>query len=153
MARKAIVDRATVLQMLKEGKSTRYVADHFGVSRQAIDLHRKDFIDQGLLSNIRAPRKTKTEPSTIAIQRDLKPQDVSRYPLDQLIDRVIEAFNSLKRIPELESELSKYRTLYENSKHEIESMRKESKLREDQEVRWYLAQRQSAEGNTTVDTQ
>ena len=151
MARKAIVDRATVLQMLKEGKSTRYVADHYGVSRQAIDLHRKDFIEQGLLSNTRAPRKAKAEPSTISVQPDFQPKDISRYPLDQLIDLVIEAFNSLKRIPELESELSKYRTLYENSVHEIESLRQERKKREDQEIRWYMAQHQSAEGNTTLD--
>ena len=56
MARKAIVDRDIVLICLREGKTTQYIAEQFGVNRQAIDLHRRDFISRGLLPNQRAAR-------------------------------------------------------------------------------------------------
>ena len=55
MARKAIVDRNIVLQLLKEGKTSQSIAAQFGVSRQAIDLHRKEFIRTGLLPGSGAP--------------------------------------------------------------------------------------------------
>ena len=44
MARKATVDVEMVARMLRDGQSTQAVAEHFGVSRQAIDLHRRKFI-------------------------------------------------------------------------------------------------------------
>ena len=53
MARKAIVDRPAVLEMLKEGKTSQAIADRFGVSRQAIDLYRKQFTREGLLQPAR----------------------------------------------------------------------------------------------------
>lgn len=49
MARKAIVNKDTVLRMLREGETTQRIAEGFNVSRQAIDLYRKDFIGKGLL--------------------------------------------------------------------------------------------------------
>ena len=55
MARKAIVDRNTVLQLLKEGKTSQSIANQFGVSRQAIDLYRKEFVRTGLLQSSSAP--------------------------------------------------------------------------------------------------
>jgi len=54
MARKAIVDRDLVLTWLREGKTTEYIAEQYSVSRQAIDLHRRDFISRGLLPDQRA---------------------------------------------------------------------------------------------------
>jgi len=51
MARKATVDRNLVLQFLKEGKTSQSIATQFGVSRQAIDLYRKEFFRTGLLQN------------------------------------------------------------------------------------------------------
>ena len=62
MARKAIVDRNTVLQLLKEGKTSQNIATQFGVSRQAIDLHRKEFIRTGLLQAAGAPPLPVTTP-------------------------------------------------------------------------------------------
>ena len=55
MARKATVDRNLVLQFLKEGKTSQSIATQFGVSRQAIDLYRKEFFRTGLLQNIITP--------------------------------------------------------------------------------------------------
>ena len=49
MARKAIVDRDTVLQLLRDGKTSQSIASQFGVSRQAIDLYRKEFVSSGVL--------------------------------------------------------------------------------------------------------
>ena len=51
MTRKAVVDRDTILNMLREGKTTQNIAEKYGVSRQAIDLHRRDYIKKGLLPN------------------------------------------------------------------------------------------------------
>ena len=115
MARKAIVDRNTVLQLLKEGKSSRTIASQFGVSRQAIDLHRKEFIRTGLLpaaGTAPLPITTSTPvPSTATplvsskpIVTTIKPQEIS---LDQMIDLFIKAFAALKRLPELETEVDK----------------------------------------------
>ena len=58
MARKAIVDRNVVLQLLKEGKTSQSIASQFGVSRQAIDLYRKEFVHAGLLPSSVAPLPT-----------------------------------------------------------------------------------------------
>ena len=56
MARKTTVDVGKVMQMLREGKTTKEVAGSFGVSRQAIDLHRRRFIADGQLEEKRATR-------------------------------------------------------------------------------------------------
>ncbi|GEM_PF-662020 len=62
MARKPTVDVVQVMQMLIDGQSTQSVADHFGVSRQAIDLHRRKFIQSGQLVERRAPRRALSSP-------------------------------------------------------------------------------------------
>src|SRR5208283_1618191 len=99
MARKAIVDRNTVLQLLKEGKTSQSIAAQFNVSRQAIDLHRKEFIRTGLLPGTAIPLPV-TEPQTIASTISSKPtptvspKDIS---LDQMIDLFIKAFDAMKR--------------------------------------------------------
>ena len=67
MARKAIVDRNTVLQLLKEGKTSQTIATQFGVSRQAIDLHRKEFIRTGLLQAAGAAPLPVTTPQPITL--------------------------------------------------------------------------------------
>ena len=135
MARKATVDREIALQMLREGRSTQYVADYFGVSRQAVDLHRGDFIKQGLLNAQRAARRAKTEKST-------KPVDSGNIPLDRLIDLIIEAFTALKQVPELETELEKYKRCYEDATREIEHLQNSEQKRHEQEERWQQAQKQ-----------
>lgn len=135
MARKATVDKDTALLMLREGKSTHTVAQHFGVSRQAIDLHRRGFIHDGLLVDKRAPRKTVT--SEKAAETRVKGD--TAISLDRLIDLVIEAFNSLKRLPELEAELEKYQRNYQKAAEQIELLEKEVIKRKEQEARWLFA--------------
>ncbi len=111
MARKAIVDRDTVLRMLRDGQTTQHVANHFGVSRQAVDLHRKDFIARGLITDQRAARSrgstatptaeaTSTQPTMAKPTPAPSPRELAALPLDQIIDLAIDAFAALKRLPE-----------------------------------------------------
>jgi len=139
MARKAIVDRNIVLQLLKEGKTSQSIASQFGVSRQAIDLHRKEFTRTGLLPGAKAPKTVKTaletpidKPAAIAT-----PQDVS---LDQMIELLIKAFSALKRIPELEAEVEKYRRDHEKLLNQVEQLEQTEKKRKEQETRWSMLQ-------------
>jgi len=69
MARKATVDRNLVLQLLKEGKTSQSIAMQFGVSRQAIDLYRKEFFRTGLLQNNVTPLPVTTPNSSPPINR------------------------------------------------------------------------------------
>ena len=95
MARKAIVDKEIVLSMLKEGVTTQGVAEKYNVSRQAIDLYRKDFIKKGLLPDRRAARTVKlpeeitsgneTRTEKAVPQQSLKPSGET-VTLDKQID-------------------------------------------------------------------
>lgn len=133
MARKAIVDRDIVLNMLREGKTTQDIANKFGVSRQAIDLHRKGFINSGLLHNQRATR-TRIE------KKEATPLERNAVSLDEQIDLIIKAFGALKRLPQLEAELETYKRKYENAAHEIQLLREAEQKRQDQERRWHVVQ-------------
>jgi len=153
MARKAIVDRNIVLQLLKEGKTSQSIAAQFGVSRQAIDLHRKEFIHTGLLPGSGAPLPVATlapllvttpvppiSASTVPskpLSHSIEPHDVS---LDQMIDLIIRAFDALKRIPELEAEMEKYRREYDGLNNKIQQLEEREKKRKEQEARWIHAQ-------------
>ena len=165
MARKATVDVAKVMQMLREGQSTQSVAEFFGVSRQAIDLHRRKFIQNGQLVEKRAPRRTVTlpEPAEAGIkdgthvsipkpetgskgyQAVLRPEsaesgkrDAEAVSLDRLIELIIEAFDSLKQVPKLEAELEKYKRDYQKAAAQIELLEKAVSKRNEQEARWKL---------------
>ena len=129
MARKAIVDRDLVLNWLKERKTTQYIAEQYGVSRQAIDLHRRDFISRGLLPDQRAAREKGAAKETV-------PPKQSIVSLDQQIELIIEAFGALKRLPELEAELEKNKRDYETALQEIERLRKAEQKRQGQEQRF-----------------
>ena len=142
MARKAIVNRNVVLQLLKEGKTSQSIASQFGVSRQAIDLYRKEFVRAGLLQGSAAPLPPVTSPAaTIPISPKQKPaispHDVS---LDQMIDLMIKAFDALKHAPELETEVAKYRRDYEGLLKKIEQLEEGEKKRKEQETRWIQSQ-------------
>ncbi len=152
MARKTVVDRDTVLRMLRDGQTTQHVADYFGVSRQAVDLHRKDFIARDLLTDRRASRSPRTVSAptatpTPARQANLEaqaapsPADLAALPLDRLIDLAIDAFAALKKLPELETERDRYRQSYEAATAEIERFKEAERHRRDQEQRWFLAQK------------
>jgi antitoxin component of RelBE/YafQ-DinJ toxin-antitoxin module len=142
MARKPIVDRNTVLQLLKEGKTSQFIATQFGVSRQAIDLHRKEFIRTGLLPGAgttplpAATPKTTTPAITAKPVFDITSKDIS---FDQMIDLFIKAFAALKRIPGLETELEKYRREHEDLLKQIEQLEELEKKRKEQETRWLQA--------------
>jgi len=130
MARKAIVDKDRILSMLSEGKTTQAIAEIFGVSRQAIDLHRKDFIRQGLLHDQRAARATKRTGKKVG-------RITHRMgSLDEQIELIIAAFGALKRLPELEKELETYKRKYEDATREIENLQAKERKRQDQELRW-----------------
>lgn len=164
MARKASVDVAQVLQMLQEGRSTQSVAEQFGVSRQAIDLHRKRFIQSGQLEERRAARQITApeasasppagqastltasvhEPSPYSAGRTSGRKEPSaktapEVPLDRLIELVIEAFDSLKKLPKLEAELEKYRQDYQKAAEKLELLEQEAAKRKEQEARWQQA--------------
>ncbi|MFC2023055.1 hypothetical protein ACFLTL_02775 [Chloroflexota bacterium] len=134
MARKAIVDKTLVLNMLKEGKTTQDVANKFGVSRQAIDLHRKEFITNGLLYNQRAPG-VRTE------RKEVTPPELNVVSLDEHIDLIIEAFSALRRLPQLEKELEIFKRKYENAVCEIQLLQEAEQKRQNQELRWSMAQK------------
>ena len=139
MARKATVDKDVVLRMLQEGRTTQYVADQFEVSRQAIDLHRREFINRGLLEDQRSFRKARADRATVFPYRD-------GISLEQLIDLVIAAFSALKQLPELEADLEKYRRDYQSAIQEIERLKKTDRKWKEQEQRWRLAQQQGDAG-------
>ena len=143
MARKPIVDRNTVLQLLKEGKTSQTIATQFGVSRQAIDLHRKEFIRTGLLPAAGTAPLPVTVPQTITQAVSAKPasaitpKDIS---LDRMIDLFIKAFDALKRIPELEAEVERYRNEHDDLLKQIKQLEEREKKRQEQESRWLQAQ-------------
>jgi hypothetical protein len=145
MARKATVDVVKVLEMLQQGQSTQIVAGHFGVSRQAIDLHRRKFIESGQLDDRRAPRVAAPCPVyNAASVRNREPVEANiKSPdpvsLDKLIELVIQAFDSLKKVPRLEAELEMYRQDYQKAAEKIERLEKEVIRRQEQEARLKLA--------------
>jgi len=152
MARKAIVDRAVVLELLKEGKTSQSIADRFGVSRQAIDLYRKQFTREGLLvpapppaplvaeaGGISPPDRVRSEPRAPYTVRSSSPPPPGPS-LDELVDLVIRAFTALKRIPELEAECTKLRNSYEDAQSQITELQSREQKRKDQEQRWFQAQ-------------
>ena len=146
MARKAIVDKEIILSMLREGETTQRIAEKFNVSRQAIDLYRRDFIEKGLLPNQRAVR-TRKAPKEAAHQNQKlisprqSPPPKEVVSLDEHIDLIIIAFNALKRLPQLEKEFETCKQEYENALHEIERLKERERKRLDQESRWLLTQR------------
>ena len=150
MARKAIVDRPAVLEMLKEGRTSQAIADRFGVSRQAIDLYRKQFTREGLLQPARMTPvvawsstqtdRVRSEPRAPYTVRSPLPPPTTSPSLDELIDLVIRAFGALKRIPELETECEKLRKSYEEAQSQIAELQSREQKRRDQEQRWFLAQ-------------
>jgi transposase len=148
MARKAIVDKDIILNMLREGETTQRIADKFSVSRQAIDLYRRNFIEKGLLPDQRAVRTKKTKKEGATNKQNLtslKEASPSKdiITLDKQIDLIIDAFNALKRLPHLEREIEKYKQEYESALKEIERLRDNEKKRLDQESRWLLSQHQN----------
>ena len=146
MARKAIVNKDVIFSLLKEGETTQRIAEKFNVSRQAIDLYRRDFIEKGLLPNQRAVR-TRKAPKEAALQKQTiisprqSPPSKGIFSLDEQIDLIINAFNALKRLPQLEKEVETYKQEYENALHEIERLKENERKRLDQESRWLLTQR------------
>jgi len=146
MARKAIVNKDVIFSLLKEGETTQRIAEKFNVSRQAIDLYRRDFIEKGLLPNQRAVRIRKApkeaasqKQKLISPRHSLPSKDI--VSLDKQIDLIINAFNALKRLPQLEKEIETYKQEYENAIHEIERLKENERKRLDQESRWLLTQR------------
>jgi len=138
MARKATVDVDKVMQMLREGQSTQSVAEFFGVSRQAIDLHRHKFIKSGQLVDRRAPRRALTSPESVeagikgspsgskAGTIDTGTKGSQSVSLERLIELVIEAFDSLEQVPkpELEARLEKYKRDYQKAAERIDILEK-----------------------------
>lgn len=152
MARKAIVDRNTVLQLLKEGKTSQSIATQFGVSRQAIDLYRKEFTRDGLLQSSSSPPPTATPPPPSVTEtpvpvtapapasKTAAPINPNDIPLDQMIELLISALAALKRQPQLEAQLARYQRDYEELFKQIEQLEQQVKKRKEQEDRFLQAQ-------------
>ncbi len=149
MARKPTIDVDRAIQMLREGQSTQAIADYFGVSRQAIDLHRRKLIQTGQLADKRAPRSLAPVPSTASSPASgstassvlpiTEPPEPTAVSLDRVIDLTINAFGSLKKVPQLEAELAQCRQDYEKATRRIAELEQELKKRQEQESRWNLA--------------
>jgi hypothetical protein len=69
----------------------------------------------------------------------IKPQEIS---LDQMIDLFIKAFAALKRLPELEAEVIKFRNEHEDLLQQIAQLEEREQKRKEQEARWLQAQNQ-----------
>lgn len=151
MARKATVDRDTVLQLLREGQTSQAIAGRYGVSRQAIDLYRKEFTAGGLLVGERAARNRPDRALTMPYpphqprppQRDetpLVPYSAAPAPpeptLDQMIELLIKALGALKRLPELESEMARLRQDYAAATSQVNQLQEREQKRREQEQRW-----------------
>lgn len=155
MARKAIVDRDTVLSLLQEGKTSKSIAEQFGVSRQAIDLYRKQFVSSGHLPTTHTTRPAVSieQPDTLVsrsttersaepsrIPNHSKPATAPNLSLDELVDLVIQAFTALKRVKELETEISELRKNYDTLLQQVEQLQAREQKRKEQEARWIHVQ-------------
>ena len=157
MARKAIVDREIVLQLLREGKTSQAIASQYGVSRQAIDLYRKQFVQSGLLpetrltrpvtsvsqSNVPQPGRQIPEPAMEpepSSPTTSPPAATTALSLDQMVDLIIQAFSALKRVPELETEIEKLQKSCDSALQQVEQLRAREQKRQEQEARWIHAQ-------------
>jgi hypothetical protein len=160
MARKATVDREVVLQMLKEGKTSQAIANRFAVSRQAIDLYRKQFTTEGVLTVTPRPRPVSARPATrspaeiqppvsepiapntipAAVNPPMPEQKTPPISLDRLEDAIIEAFTALRRTHELESEIETLKQNYAAALQQIEQLKEREQKRREQEQRWLHAQ-------------
>ena len=160
MARKATVDREVVLQMLKEGKTSQAIANRFAVSRQAIDLYRKQFTAEGVLTITPRQRLVYTRPtakpvaenppqvSETVVQNVIPetvtppagPQKTPPVSLDQLEDAIIEAFTALRRTHELEAEIETLKKNYAAALQQIEQLKEREQKRRELEQRWLHAQ-------------
>ncbi len=154
MARKAIVDRGIVLQLLQEGQTSKAIAERFGVSRQAIDLYRKQ-LSGSILPETRVTNPVMSgEPkSSLTYQHTPGPPPESKrtpystgnaqtpsLSLDELVDLVIQAFSALKRVNELEMEISNLRKSYDALLQQVEQLQAREQKRKEQEARWIHAQ-------------
>jgi cell division protein FtsL len=153
MARKAIVDRETVLQLLREGQTSKAIADRFGVSRQAIDLYRKylsNFIPPNDIEKPQATNEPKPtsvyQPKVESVSGHEKPPYPTRtstrsaLSLDEMVDLIIEAFSALRRVKELESEISTLKKKSDALLQQIEQLEVREQKRKEQEARWIHAQ-------------
>ena len=163
MARKAIVDKEIILDLLKKGETTQRIAERFKVSRQAIDLHRKEFIKNGLLPDKRAARNRKDTVEAATSKRDIENEEnpvkqsvfldtkASRQEpgesLDAQIELIINAFNALKRLTVLEKELDTLKQENEAAKLEIERLKAQENKRLNQEKRWMLINTENMPGS------
>ncbi len=118
MTRKAVVNKDIILSMLKEGESTQRIAEKFNVSRQAIDLYRRDFIGKGLLPNQRAVR-TRKEPKETAPQKqtpippkESPPSKAVIISLDEQIDYYGFGIQPERPAPKTSKELEELDRLY-----------------------------------------
>ena len=57
-----------------------------------------------------------------------------------MIDLLIKAFDALKRLPELEAEVERYRRDHDGLLKQIEQLEEREKKRKEQETRWIHAQ-------------
>ena len=163
MARKAIVDKEIILDLLKKGETTQRIAERFKVSRQAIDLHRKEFIKNGLLPDKRAARNRKDTVEAATSKRDIENEenpvkqsvflDTQAFrqepgeSLDAQIELIINAFNALKRLTVLEKELDTLKQENEAAKLEIERLKAQENKRLNQEKRWMLINTENMPGS------
>lgn len=144
MARKATVDRDTVLHLLREGKTSQSIASQYGVSRQAIDLYRKQLKSPSLLAatapTALPPQEAVIPPPPLPRTADTAtPAPQPQVSLDQMIELMIQAFSAMKRLPELEMELKQMQEQYETVKAQISNLEEREKRRLEQESRWQAA--------------
>lgn len=156
MARKAVVDKEVILEKLRLGETTQRIAESFGVSRQAIDLHRKDLINKGFLEDKRAvrrkkpdyqvsPQSSKQDVNQPELIKEIPRKTIDTMTLDDQIDLLINAFSALKRVSQIERDLNTYKRENERISKELSRLKEIERKRIEQENRWMLLQNDSKE--------
>lgn len=140
-----MVDREKVLELLRAGQTSQSIAGQFGVSRQAIDLHKKEFIRTGALDArvIRQPAPAGTQqspPPLTTTPATVQTPKAATVSLDQMIDLLIQSFAAMKKLPELEMEVNKLKQQYETALAQLAQVEEREKKRLEQEARWREAQ-------------
>ena len=124
------VNKEEVKNQLLKGISPEAIAKYQGCARQYISDIKRQYERKGVVFPTTRPGR--------------KPQKVEAKPLidttmEDQVELTIQAFEALKRQPELEAERDKYRRGYENLKEQFELTEKDKTKRIRQQQRWELA--------------
>jgi hypothetical protein len=128
----AKVNQEEVLRMLQAGKKPTEIAKVFKVTRQAIGLHRAEFIRRGLLTKKihRTKRIIQVAP------------DGHLTNLDESVEALIKMAGLAAKVPGLEEENWQLKNKLAATQNALKVIQKRDQEREDQASRYQLAIKQ-----------